>query len=182
MEQHTVKDIEKFCKLLKANKVKDSKEAFIKLPLVIQHMFLHSGWEILSNKDKYTEDSYLTSFYLFKLFRSKDMKEREVYSKYAKFKNLEKMYKSALEWNSPKNKNSASPKTSKKYDKNYQRYEEPKDNLDPLYIYYTSLYTQNPKSRLAITWLTEHGVYEGDDRVQIAKSYKKLADTGKLIK
>ena len=98
------------------------------------------------------------------------------------------MYKTALEWNrSPtKQKTTSSspavPKQSKKYEKEYQRYEAPQDTLDPLYVYYTSLYSQNPKSRLAITWLTEHGVYEGPDREKISKLYKKLAEAGKLIK
>jgi hypothetical protein len=96
------------------------------------------------------------------------------------------MYKSALEWNRKATKSGSKspglPKQSKKYDKEFQRYEGPKDELDPLYVYYTSLYVQNPKSRLAITWLSEHGVYEGSDREKIIKIYKKLVETGKLIK
>jgi hypothetical protein len=191
-QSKTVKDIEKFCELLQTNKVKDSKEAFAKLPMVVQCLFLHHAWNILSKKSKHSEDSYLTAFYLFKLFRGKEMKEQEIYSKYTKLKTLEKMYKSALEWNrksspsKPKSSTSSKspglPKSSKKYDKEYQRYEGPKDELDPLYVYYTSLYIQNPKSRLAITWLTEHGVYEDSDREKIVKIYKKLAEAGKLIK
>jgi hypothetical protein len=190
-EAKAVKDIEKFCALLKANKVKDSKEAFSKLPMVVQCLFLHHAWDILSKKSKHSEDSYLTAFYLFKLFRGKDMKEKEIYSKYSKLKTLEKMYKSASEWNrkaSPKTTGSSSkspglPKiSSRAYDKEFQRYEAPKDEVDPLYVYYTSLYLQNPKSRLAVTWLTEHGVYEGPDREKIIKVYKKLAEAGKLIK
>jgi len=190
----TAKDIEKFCGLLQANKVKDSKEAFVKLPMVVQCLFLHHAWDILSKKSKHSEDSYLTAFYLFKLFRGKDMKEKEIYSKFTKLQTLEKMYKSALEWNrkaspskpksgtSSKSKSPGLPRVSTKYDKEYQRYEGPKDELDPLYVYYTSLYTQNPKSRLAVTWLTEHGVYEGSDREKTVKIYKKLAEAGKLIK
>lgn len=181
----TVKDIERFCVLLRGNKVKDSKDAFIKLPLVVQCMFLHHAWDILAKKSKNSEDSYLMAFYLFKLFRSKDMKEKVIYSRYSKLKTLEKMYKVALEWNrkdSSKTTSSKIPRQSKKYDKLYQRYESPSDSLDPLYVYYTSLYSQNPKSRLAITWLTEHGVYDGAEREKISKMYKKLSDDNKLIK
>lgn len=183
----TIKDIENFCTLLRANKVKDSKEVFVKLPTVVQCMFLHYAWDIISKKSKHSEDSYRTAFYLFKLFRGKEMKEKEIYtSKYSKLKTLEKMYKTALEWSrkvSPARSSSpVTPKKSKKYDKAFQRYESPVDTLDPLYIYYTSLYMQNPKSRLAVTWLTEHGVYEGAEHEKISKIYKKLAETGKLIK
>jgi hypothetical protein len=186
-QEKTVADIEKFCTLLRANKVKDSKEAFSSLPMFVQCLFLHHSWDILSKKSKHSEDSYQTAFYLFKLFRGKEMKEKEVYSRYTKLKTLEKMYKSALEWNrkTPKiSKERATPvsRTSKKYSKEFQRYEQPKDELDPLYVYYTSLYSQNPKSRLAITWLTEHGVFEGSDREKISKNYKKLAEEGNLIK
>lgn len=191
----TVGDIEKFCMLLRANKVKDSKEAFAKLPTVVQCLFLHHAWDILSKKSKHSEDSYRAAFYLFKLFRGKEMKEKEIYTKYGKLKTLEKMYKSALEWNretkpskatsskaTSSKSRSTTPKSSTKYDKEYQRYEAPKDELEPLYVYYTSLFMQNPKSRLAITWLTEHGVYEGAERETIVKRYKKLAEQGKLIK
>lgn len=180
----TVRDIENFCELLTSNKVKDSKKAFVKLPPIVQCMFLHYAWNILSKKSKYSEDSYMTAFYLFKLFRGKDMKDKDIYSKYSKLKTLEKMYKTAREWNrkSPTSSSPVVPKQSKKYEKEYQRYEAPQDTLDPLYVYYTSLYLQNPKSPLAITWLTEHGVYEGPDRQKISKLYKKLAEAGKLIK
>lgn len=185
------RDIENFCSLLRSNKVKDSKDAFVKLPLVVQCMFLHHGWNILSKKSKYSEDSYLTAFYLFKLFRSKELKEKEIYTRYSKLKTLEKMYKSALEWNRKatpsekkvtSEKKSTIPRVSKKYGKEFQRYEAPQDTLDPLYVYYTSLYSQNSKSRLAITWLTEHGVYDGIERERIVKIYKKLAEEEKLIK
>lgn len=181
-----VEDIEKFCVLLRANKVKDSKEAFLKLPLLVQCIFLHHAWTILSKKVKYTDESYLTAFYIFKLFRSKELKEKEIYQKYGKLKTLEKLYKSALEWSkaSPKisTGKTASKSPQKKYDKEYQKYEEPKDVLDPLYVYYTSLYEEDPASRLAITWLTEHGLFENAEREKIVKLYKKLLEKGKLIK
>jgi hypothetical protein len=192
-ETKTIKNIEKFCSLLRANKVKDSKEAFVNLPLVVQCMFLHHAWGILSNKSKHSEDSYRSAFYLFKLFRGKDMKEIETYLKYNKLPSLEKLYKLALEWNrentssgsksrSRKGTASSTSRSSKKYEKEHQRYEAPKDELDPLYVYYTSLYSENPASRLAITWLTEHGVLEDEDRNKIVKLYLKLVAKGKLIK
>lgn len=172
-----LKDIESFCNLLRNNKVKESKEAFVKLPLLVQCLFLHHGWNIISNKSKHSEDSYLTAFYLFKLFRGKEMKESDIYSKYVKLKTLEKYYKTASEWSKKTSKTpgkSNTPRGSKKYDKEYQRYESPKDELDPLYVFYTSLYKQNQKSKLAIRWLTEHGVFEGEERENLIKLYKKL--------
>lgn len=171
----TFKDIESFCNLVRNNKVKESKEGFVKLPLLVQCLFLHHAWDIISHKAKYSEDSYLTAFYLFKLFRGKEMKESDMYSKYGKLKTLEKYYKSASEWNkkTPVSK-TRSPRGSKKYDMEYQRYESPKDELDPLYVFYTSLYKQNGGSKLAIRWLSEHGVFEGEEREKLIKLYKKL--------
>jgi hypothetical protein len=63
---------------------------------------------------------------------------------------------------------------SKKYDKEYQRYDEPETEIDPLYIYYTTLFKERPKSKLAIVWLTEHGIFEGDERDDLVESYKKI--------
>lgn len=167
--EKTFKDIESFCILLRNNKVKESKEAFTKLPLQIQCLFLHYGWEILSKKSKYSEDSYRSAFYLFKLFRGIDMKKLDIYSKYGKLKTLENFYKSAV------NYNKKSPGIrSKKYDKQYQKYDSPTDEMDPLYIYYTSLYKQKPNSKLAIVWLTEHGIYDGSDRDNLIKIYKNV--------
>lgn len=176
----TLKDIENFCNLLRNNKVKDSKEAFVKLPLLVQCLFLHHAWDIISHKSKHSEESYLNAFYLFKLFRGKEMRESDIYSKYGKLKTLEKYYKQAREANSGEKstsgeaKKSTGKRVSKKYSKEYQRYESPTDELDPLFIFYTSLYKQNPRSKLAIRWLTEHGVYEGVERENLIKVYKKL--------
>jgi hypothetical protein len=82
----------------------------------------------------------------------------------------------------PAKRAEGSKRTKKTYDEEYQKFEEPPDDTDPLYIFYTSLYEQKPKSRLAITWLTEHGVYDGDDRKTLVEKYKKLAEKGELIK
>lgn len=223
----TVDDIHTFCALLRDNKVKDGRDAFLKLPLLAQCMFLQHSWEILSKKSKYSDDSYLTAFRLFKLFRSKDMKGSEIYNRYTKLKTVETYYKKALDWNrksplanvksggsksskstssnsvssksissksvssksaSSKRSKSASSRSSKsvgrsakKYDKEFQRYAEPEED-GALYLFYTSLYEQEPKSRLAITWLTEHGVYEGSERKRLEKHYAKLNEAGKLIK
>jgi hypothetical protein len=187
--------IEKFCSLLTANKVKDSKEAFKKLPINVQKIFLAFGWEILNHKDKYSDKSYMTAFLLFKLFRGKEDKKLDVYSKYAKMATVEKMYKKAFEWN--KNNEAAGKArtvssksdggvkrsvTKRKYDKEYQKYEAPENEIDPLYIYYTTLLQQKPDSRLAITWLTEHGIYEEDERDALVEEYKKLVEKNKLVK
>jgi hypothetical protein len=170
------KNIENFCKLLKTNKVKDSKEAFLKLPQTVQCLFLHHAWDILREKQKYSNDSYVTAFRLFKLFRGKDMKETKIYSKYSKMKAVEDAYKQARDLNSDSDSRSeASVSTArKKYDKEYQKHPEPENETDPLYVYYSSLYKEKPNSKLAVTWLTEHGVFEGEERSNLIKKYKKL--------
>ena len=101
-------------------------------------------------------------------------------------KSLETYYKNALKFKKKtplrRKPTTSSRKPGKKYDKEFQRYEAPKSELDPMYIFYTSLYTQKPKSALAATWLTEHGVYDGADRKKLTKRYAKLKAAGKLIK
>lgn len=220
-------DINRFCTLLRNNKVKDSKEAFEKLPVSVQRLFLHHCWTVLSNKNQYSEDSYKTSFLLFKLFRSKEWKEKSIYKRYLRLSSLESYYKKANDFfkkqgtevksgpkksasksskrsTSKSSKRSASKsskrstsksskrlasksskksvsKSSKKYDKEFQRFQEPKE-LDPLYLFYTSLYSQKINPPLAITWLTEHGVFDGSERKSLVKKYEKLKQAGKLIK
>ena len=39
----------------------------------------------------------------------------------------------------------------------YQKYEVVEEG-SPLYIYYSSLYEENPRSKLALKWLVEHGM------------------------
>jgi hypothetical protein len=70
----------------------------------------------------------------------------------------------------------------KVYDKEYQKIMAPTFELDPLYLYYTSLYSQKPKSPLAITWLTIHGVFDGNKRDKLVKQYEELKSSDKLIK
>ncbi len=270
----TLKDISIFCNMLRSNKVKDSKAKFLSLPLIVQCIFLYHGWQVLSNRKKYTDDSYLTSFRLFKLFRNKEMQSKKTFKKYADLDTLDKYYKQALNWNrkldseitskvwnyeedeegnnvmdlviedysakafvvrgdsrpykkellemngkygrnfggqpgwvfskkrkkqveefissgkvqsKKSNKRTTSsttrvPKKKTKYDKEYQRYKSPSGELDPTYLYYTSMYAQDPKSRLSITWLTEHGVYDGSERKKLVKKYEKLVKNNKIIR
>lgn len=190
-----IKQLDGFCELLCGNKVKDGKLAFAKLPLAVQCLFLHHSWHILSHKAKYSNDSYLTAFRMFKLFRSKELKSMPIYQKYLKLATVEANYKKALDWNKKSDsiiRNTTgkttgkavtgAPKVSKKYKKEYQKFAEPPGVVDSLYIYYTSMYEQIPKSRLSITWLTEHGVYDGDKRTKLIKQYEKLVERGQLIK
>lgn len=181
----SLQDIEKFCKSLRANKVKESKALFLGLPLTVQCLFLHHGWDLLKKGDIGNTDQYLTAFRLFKLFRGKtDKDDIKTYTEYGKLKELQTYYKKALDWNkenggsktssgTKSSSKSTSSRSRKKYDKEGQKYEEPKSELDPLFIYYTSMYHENPKSKLAISWLTEHGVYEDEEREKLLKRYKK---------
>jgi hypothetical protein len=178
--EKTIKDIESFCQNLKSNKVKNSKEIFSQLPKMVQCLLLHHAWEILAHKNKHSEESYLTAFYMFKLFRGKDMKTQEVYSRYDKMTTLEKFYKAAAKWSKKTPVNTGRKKSN--YDKEKQRYQQPEGDLDPLFIFYTSLYRQDPESNLAITWLTEHGVFEDEKRTELVKKYKKLEEKNRLIK
>jgi hypothetical protein len=212
----SINDIQEFCAMLRANKVKDTIPVFLKLPEVVQCMFLEYAWSVLSNKSKYTDDAYLTAFRLFKLFRNKDVQKNKTYARFMSNSTVETVYKKAFDWNKKQGGSSASPdvkgpvpkgpvpkgpvpkgpvpkrspisrRTSSKspgskYDKEYQRYASPPNDTDPSYIFYTSLLNENPKSRLSITWLTEHGVFEGSERDNLIKKYKKLLDANKIIK
>jgi hypothetical protein len=62
--------------------------------------------------------------------------------------------------------------------KEYQKKEKP-DRNSPLYLYYTSLYEENPRSEIAIKWLTEYGVYSDDKRDELIRRYKKYVKKGK---
>ena len=268
----TLDDIDYFCRLLRKNAVQDSKNAFAKLPILVQCLFLTNARKILANKDDYTDDSYLTAFRVFKLFRSTEDKEKIIFEPYKG--EVESDYKKAFDWNknysetktpgieivdyseksvavfgdtksikeelkaiggkfniglkrgevkqpgwifaktkraqieavlspistprrsdspastpkkpvkspaSPRSKSPASPRSRKTYDKEFQKHDEPEEG-GPLYLFYTSLYEEKPSSRLAITWLTEYGVYDGKERSALVDKYKTLADKGKLIK
>ena len=83
---------------------------------------------------------------------------------------------------SSKKTTSSTSSRSKKYDKEFQKFPEITDEMDSLYLFYTSLYKSNPKSPLAITWLTEHGFFDGKERANLIVKYKKLSTDGKLIK
>ena len=184
----TLDSIEKFCTLLTSNKVKDSKASFLKLPYIVQCMFLHYGWEIMSHKNNHSNESYMYAFLLFKLFRGKDMKNKPIYKRYLKLKSLDTQYSKALAFKKKntnlikKSSSSGIRKPRKSYNKEGQRYDSPTSELDPLYLYYTSLYTQKPESRLAVTWLTEHGVYDGSDRSELVSKYKILAANKQLVR
>lgn len=58
--------------------------------------------------------------------------------------------------------------TKGNFDKKYQKYETPEED-DALYLFYSSLYDENPKSKLAISWCLEHGLFEGDKRKKLEK-------------
>lgn len=170
--QKAILMIEKFCKFLKANKLADSKKLFSELPYAVQCLFLEYSWNIISKKSKYSESSVQTAAFVFKLFRSKEMKEKEIYKKYKNLKTLDEHYNSALK---------KSKKTKQKFDKEFQKHEEITKETDPKYeyfkslkVYYTSLYEQNPSSKIAVIWLTEHGIYDDEKRKEIVQKYKKI--------
>lgn len=64
-------------------------------------------------------------------------------------------------------------KGKKNFTKLGQKYEYP-GHLNPLTLFYTSAYKENPKSKMAIIWLTEYGVLDGSFRIELEKRYSKI--------
>lgn len=201
--KNALKQIDHFCSELKKNKVRDTRILFYRLPQEAQEVFLKYGFKILSHPEKYSEESYLTAFLLFKLFRNESMKAMSVYKKYNTDR-VEKVYAAARKKMGGKGKSSTSSssssssrssyssrsrsrgarkvvKESKKYDKDYQRKPEPEQG-SAYYRFYVSLYQEHPDSPLAITWLTEHGVFDGAERQAIVDKYEKLAKEDHIIR
>lgn len=219
-----VSEVKNFCTSLSKENISEPRKAFTQLRPVAQKLFLHWGWEILSHKSKYPEETYIVAYKLFRLFRGKDGSSIPSYEKYSKMPLVDKIYSEASEWKKGYDKESTpreekdssssepavsksaaskptasssrsrsrssrtsrasassrsrsgSAKGGKKYDKEYQKYAEPESEIDPLYIYYTTLFQERPKSKLAITWLTEHGVFEDDQRDELVERYKKIKE------
>jgi hypothetical protein len=158
--------IENFCKLLNANKVKASKEAFLELPLTVQCMFLHYGFDALKDEEN------TTAFYLFKLFTASEMKNIQTYTDFEKKKEILNLYKESLNWYKEnkengsgkdkattktmvKAKSRSGSKTTSKSGKKLKEY----TVGDPLYVYYTTLYKEKgKKSKIAVKWLEERGI------------------------
>ena len=221
-----VSGLKNFCSSLSKENISEPRKAFTELDPVAQKLFLHWGWEILSHKSKYPEETYIVAYKLFRLFRGKEGSSIPSYEKYSKMPLVDKLYSQASVWkkgydkdSTPREENeesssseavsskptqsssrsrsrtsrssrtsrtsgtstssrsrSGSAKASKKYDKEYQKYAEPESEIDPLYIYYTTLFQERPKSKLAITWLTEHGVFSDDQRDELVERYKKIKE------
>ena len=224
-----ISGLKNFCSSLSKENISEPRKAFTELDPVAQKLFLHWGWEILSHKSKYPEDTYIVAYKLFRLFRDREGSSIPSYEKYSKMPLVDKIYSQASEWKKGYDKystpreekdssssdpaeskpvasksvaskstasssrsrtrssrasrastssrsRSGSAKGGKKYDKEYQKYAEPESEIDPLYIYYTTLFQERPKSKLAITWLTEHGVFEDDQRDELVERYKKIKE------
>jgi len=222
-EQESVDLTTNFCSSLSYENISDARKVFTQMNSSAQKLFLHWGWEILSHKSKYSEDSYAVAYKLFRLFRGREGSSVPSYEKYSKMPLVNKLYSQASEWFKAYSKRVSSPereekvsrsrsrstssrssrstssrsrssrstssrsrssrsrsasrsrsRAGKKYDKEYQKYVEPESEIDPLYIYYTTLFRERPKSKLAIVWLTEHGVFEDDQRDELVEKYKKI--------
>lgn len=174
-----IKLIDQFCKKVHSEDTEGSVKYFLKLQLVTQCLFVENAWDIISDNVQYTEKSHQFSMSLFKMLNNPDIKKSEIYSRISEINKLHigKTVKKTTV------KERAKPRTSPgKYDKEGQRKPEPSGIDDPLYIFYTSLYKQKPKSPLAITWLTEHGVFDDSERRELLSKYKKLADKNLLIR
>jgi hypothetical protein len=186
--------VKKFCRSLSEKSISETRKIFTELDQLSQKLFLHWGFEILSHKSKYSDDTYMLAYRLFRLFRGKDGSDIASYKKYSKMPEVDKLYSIASNWKdklskptppkaartkpTPAKAARSKPTSAKaartKYDKEYQKYPEPESEIDPLYIYYTSLFKEKPESKLAIVWLTEHGIFEGDERDELVDEYKKI--------
>lgn len=192
--EDNIQNIKKFCGSLSQTSISETRKIFTELDPLSQKLFLHWGFEILSHKSKYSDDTYMLAYRLFRLFRGGDGSDIPSYKKYSKMPEVDKLYSIASNWKdklskptppkatrtkpTPPKANRTKPTSAKaartKYDKEYQKYPEPESEIDPLYIYYTSLFKEKPESKLAIVWLTEHGIFEGDERDELVDEYKKI--------
>jgi len=203
-------DMDVFCRLLRENKVNETRDAFFRLPGLVQCLFLYYAWSVLTQTHP-SDDAYLTSFRLFKLFRGPVEKNKPIFRPYKDV--IDPFYRKAFEWNkqqddlddvplsqypspmktpakksspkspmkTPAKKSSPTKSPKKTYEKQYQKYETPED--EALITFYTSLYQEKPTSRLAITWLAEYGV-ETDEisREEIERKYANLVKTGQVFR
>jgi hypothetical protein len=184
--KNLLKDINGFCKQLRENKVNQARAQFKALPKIIQCMFLHKANFILANKALHNDESYRFAFYVIKLFKTKDMSEQEVYSQYLNMHMLRANYDIANKYFSKQKPSKQKPSKQKptkenKYELKYQT-KDKVDETDPTYIFYTTDYDENPNSRMAITWLVEHGIYGGAKRQEIVNKYIKLKENNELIR
>lgn len=180
--EKTHDDIASFCKSLKNGKVKGSLELFQSLPKFVQCLILNYSWKVLINRylnkgDLYSDESYLTAYQAFKLFKNKELRESKPFNEFYEKKDFSSIFKKAVEYH--KNSKSGTGRTKKVFDKDLQKKETPSD-ADPLYVFYTSLYSENPKSKLAIKWLTENGVFDDEDREELVKKYRKYINDVKV--
>ena len=179
----SVDEIDNFCKFLhKRNNLKNSRHLFFKLPIKIQQLFLKYSWLILQNFKKIPYNSLHSAILIFKIFGNKENKVKAIYKPILKLgKKFEKVYETAVNFE----RETRQPKTKRekqKYEKKFQRYKGGFTEEDPQYIFYVSLYSENQDSPLAITWLTEHGVFDGKQRDEIVKKYERLSKMKKLIR
>lgn len=179
-------------------------ERFSKLPDLVKCLFYNYSYLVYSNKDSFKDDqvnnainilmygkrlndkifqSYVKSRFLSKLGVQEEESEEETDDESEEepkkpVKSVKVKSKSASK---SKSSTSKSRTPAKKYDKEGQRYASP-ENTDATYVFYTSMYEEDENSPLSITWLTEHGVFEGKKREKLLKKYKTLLEKGKLIK
>ena len=114
------------------------------------------------------------AYHMYRLFnRNKEMKELSAFVPYVKRKTFKPLFtrlKKKIR-KAPRVKIKGSGVSNKKkYGKRYQKRETPRTD-DPLMVFYTTAYKQNPASKMAVKWLVEHGVYEGIQRDTLEAVY-----------
>lgn len=165
------KDMDTFCSTFKRNKLQEYQDAFLVLPPYVQCLFAYYCKMIFKRKNEgdstITDKHIQIAIRLHNLFVKEKIKLRpEVVKIIDKFRVDRSMASKARE------EIMASVKKEKEvFVKPYQK----KSSLqisDPLFRFYNSLYEEKPNSKLAITWLTEHGAFEGPKREDLVIRYR----------
>jgi len=183
-------DVEEFCKSLLEDYMNVSKKKFLNLDPSIQRIFLKFSSQILLQSEMYSDKSKYRAFKLFQLFNETELKKLSIFQEeynslliqqaYLKISTeLEKTIKENSIERSRSRSKSRSTKRLDKYDKEWQKAETP-DEDSAIYIFYTSLYKQKPSSKLAITWLTENGVFDDEQRDKLVRKYVLLKNKREL--
>lgn len=153
------KNLKKFCQYLKTENNEKIEQYFKTLPKSVQCLFIYFSKKILNNEsieEKYA-DTNENCRKIIDLFDRQEKKE------------IRSSTKSVIFDEEKKRRN----RVKKIFDKEFQK----KDSVEsrsPLYLFYTSLFEENKNSKLAIKWLTEHGIFEGKERENLIKLYKNL--------
>lgn len=166
-------DMKVFCSKFRANKVKEYTQAFLALPLYVQCLFAYYCHFILSKKmmgdTSISDSTFIAGQRLNTLFKNHEIRLRpEVRNIINKFDIRKEHIEFAKTWNKQ-----GEITVKPVFEKTYQKKITP-NNEDPLFRFYSSLYDEKPNSKIAIIWLTEHGAFDDQKRIDLVKRYTMI--------